>query len=78
VTPLWRNTIDTLEMLPEMVRDERLRRGLSHRAAGAEMGYAFADLCRFEQRKKVPSLTSVLSMLRWLAVSPEPPKEPTS
>jgi len=22
VTPLWRNTIDTLEMLPEMVRAE--------------------------------------------------------
>ena len=73
MTPHWRNVIDTVESLPVLVREERLRRGLSHRAAAAEMGYAFADLCRFEKGAKVPTLTSVLSMLRWLARSADLP-----
>lgn len=73
MTPHWRNVIDTVEMLPVLVREERHRRGLSHRAAAAEMGYAYADLCRFENGTKVPTLTSVLSMLRWLACSADLP-----
>lgn len=73
MTPHWRNVIDTVDMLPVLVREERLRRGLSQRAAAAEMGYAFADLCRFEKGTKAPTYTSVKSMLHWLARSADLP-----
>jgi hypothetical protein len=59
-------TVAVLDALPELVRAERIRRGLSHRAAGEQIGYAYADLCRFERRTKTLTLPTALAMLRWL------------
>jgi ribosome-binding protein aMBF1 (putative translation factor) len=55
-----------LESLHEMVRSERIRRGLTHRAAAAEIGYSYGDLCRFEKGKKEPTRPHLIRMLRWL------------
>jgi ribosome-binding protein aMBF1 (putative translation factor) len=62
---------DLLEGLPELVRSERQRRGIGHRQAAPEMGYTYADLCRFEQGEKIPRLDAAVRMLRWLAESKE-------
>lgn len=57
---------DTLGQLPEIVREERRRRGLSVRQAANEMGYSFADLTRFELGRKDARLSTVIKMLNWL------------
>lgn len=65
----WRAVIDTVELLPSLVRSERRRRGLTIREAADEMGYSYADLCRFELGGKQPALPSILKMLKWLSKS---------
>lgn len=65
----WREVVGTVEALPLLVQNERKRRRLSLRDAAVEIGYAYADLCRFEGGSKQPTLPSVVNMLRWLAAS---------
>ena len=48
-----------------MVREERLRRGLSLRDAAEQIGYSFADLHRFENGKKDVRVSTAMAMLRW-------------
>ena len=64
-------TIEALEWLPALVRVERLRRGLSLRTAAAEIGYTYADLCRFENGSKDVRVSTAVAMLRWLDADPE-------
>lgn len=59
--------VDTLDMLPALMRSSRLVRGLSLREAADQIPYPFADLCRFESGRKNPTLSSVVAMIRWLA-----------
>jgi transcriptional regulator with XRE-family HTH domain len=61
-----RAALDTLEFLPAVVRGERLRRGLSLRDAGEQIGYAFADLHRFEKGRKDVRVSTAMAMLRWV------------
>lgn len=63
--------IDALEWLPALVREERLRRGLSLRTAAAEIGYTYADLCRFENGSKDVRASTAVAMLRWLDATVE-------
>ena len=60
-----RATLDTLEFLPAVVREERLRRGLSLRDAAEQIGYSFADLHRFENGQKDVRVSTAMAMLRW-------------
>ena len=55
-----------LDTLPAEVRAARLQRGLSHRQAATEMGVAYADLCRFENGKKDPQLSTIKKLAAWL------------
>ncbi len=61
-----RATLDTLEFLPAVMREERLRRGLSLRDAAKQIGYSFADLHRFENGKKDVRVSTAMAMLRWV------------
>lgn len=68
--PAWLMHMATiLEDLPVIVRTERKRRGLSHKRAAEDIGYAYADLCRFENGKKNPTLPQLVRLLRWVALS---------
>lgn len=67
----YRVVIDALDWLPDLVREERLRRGLSLRTAAAEIGYTYADLCRFENGAKDVRASTAVAMLRWLDADPE-------
>lgn len=60
-----------LRALPDLFRAERERRGLSHRQAAEQIGYSYADLCRFEKGRKDPRLSVVVRMVEWLG-PPDP------
>ena len=55
-----------LDHLPDLLRNERTRRGLSQRAVADEVGVGYAELCRYERRKSSPSLETALRLLFWL------------
>lgn len=58
-----------LERLHVEMKAERLRRGLSLRDAADQIGYSFADLCRFEKGKKDVRVSTAIAMLRWMGRS---------
>lgn len=56
--------------LPELVRRERLRSGLSIRTAATQIGMAFTTLDRIERRQMDPSRKTVIAVLAWLQSLP--------
>jgi len=64
-------TLVNLEELPELTRSVRLRRQLSQRVAAEQIGMAYADLCRFELRKKDVRMSTLVKVVDWLAIQPE-------
>lgn len=55
--------------LPEHLKSERTRRGLSLRDVAAECGVSFNTLSRIERRTAEPTHGNVVSVLQWLAES---------
>lgn len=56
----------TLTALPDDCRATREARGLSYRAAAAELAMTAADLHRFEHRRGDPKLSTLLRVARWI------------
>lgn len=63
------NAAAQLECLPALVREARRVRKVSLAVAASQIPYSFADLSRFENGKKDPSLASAINMLRWLSAA---------
>lgn len=59
------DVIDVLGLLPELVRDARERRGLSQRAAAAQIGVPFSSVSRAEAGAGLHLATAV-ALLRWV------------
>lgn len=55
-----------LDHLPDLLRNERTRRGLTQCAAADEVGVGYAEWCHYERRRKQPSLETTLRLLFWL------------
>jgi len=60
-------TAERLSGLAMLLKAERARRGLSQRAAAAQMGLAYPGICRFE-RGGLPDVPNFLAILAWLDV----------
>lgn len=70
-----------IEALPLLVREARRARGLSVRAAAAQVGCSFSTISRFENGDDV-NLSNAAALLRWLdqrtgGSTPETIKPPT-
>lgn len=59
---------DLLGALPLLLRDARRARGLSQRAAGAQIGGSYSTVCRIEAGEGC-SLYSAVAVLRWLGAT---------
>lgn len=64
--PSFRVMAAVISELPEIVRANRARRGVSLRQAAEEIGIAFTSLHRFEQMKKTMNQMSIVRLLVWL------------
>jgi transcriptional regulator with XRE-family HTH domain len=65
--PLSAETAARLVGLADMVKAERARRGLSLRAAGAQLGVPASTLMRLE-KGQLPDVPNFLAILAWLDV----------
>lgn len=61
---------ELLAELPAKVKLTRAQRHLSVRAAGVQIGMAYADLSRFENGLHDPQWSTVVKLLRWLEDDP--------
>ncbi len=59
-----------LEQLPNMLRAERERRGLSMRAAAREMQLTPSTMHRVETEGQWPDLAGFLAIVAWLRIPP--------
>lgn len=57
--------------LRQLVHEARVSRGLSIRAAGAQMGVPPSTLARFEKGDGVPSVDTLLAVIQWIKALPE-------
>lgn len=63
--PIFR---DRLRAFGELLRSERVARGLAVRAAGSEAGVNFATFSRAETGANMPDLVSFLALVAWAGV----------
>lgn len=62
--------VSVIESLPVLLREARRARGLSIRAAAAELGVSFATVARIEQGED-GLLSNAVAVLRWLDQTPK-------
>lgn len=55
-----------LDHLPDLILNERKRRGITQRTMANETGIGVSEICRYERRTMTPSFATLIVILTWI------------